>query len=194
MDKVTLIHSVHHTMKNHNSAAYYALTGHAPPVDDIRLRDSQELFPAYGSVISRFAPVTPSLPTFVAYPHVIRDGAITPGQRASFLGKAHDPLLITEDPNDSRFQLPQLSLPAGIDVDRLHDRRGLQQLINRQTAELQASPLAQGIDSYYERCLAMLDSPRLRNAFDLGQEPVEVRDRYGRTTYGPKLPVGASAR
>src|SRR5437762_11460589 len=49
MDKVTLIRSMHHTMKNHNSASYYALTGHAPLVDDIRLRDSLELFPAYGS-------------------------------------------------------------------------------------------------------------------------------------------------
>src|SRR5213082_769458 len=34
MDKVTLIRSMHHTMKNHNSASY-ALTGHAPPLDDI---------------------------------------------------------------------------------------------------------------------------------------------------------------
>ena len=31
MDKVTLIRSMHHTMKNHNSASYYALSGHAPP-------------------------------------------------------------------------------------------------------------------------------------------------------------------
>src|SRR5262245_59852228 len=28
MDKVTLIRSVYHTMKNHNSAGYYALSGH----------------------------------------------------------------------------------------------------------------------------------------------------------------------
>src|SRR5258707_8487878 len=40
MDKVTLIRSLYHTMKNHNSASYYALTGHAPPTDDQRLRDS----------------------------------------------------------------------------------------------------------------------------------------------------------
>ncbi len=46
MNEVSLIRTVHHTMKNHNPAAYYALTGHAPPLDDIRLRDSQELFPA----------------------------------------------------------------------------------------------------------------------------------------------------
>src|SRR6187200_1921643 len=56
MDKVTLIRSMHHTMKNHNSASYYALTGHAPPVDDIRLRDSNDLFPAYASVVDKLAP------------------------------------------------------------------------------------------------------------------------------------------
>src|SRR4029450_4376523 len=73
MDKVCLIRSMHHTMKNHNSAAYYALSGHAPPVDDIRLKDTLELFPAYGSVVSRLAPSESEMPTSVAYPYVIRD-------------------------------------------------------------------------------------------------------------------------
>src|SRR3954451_1359717 len=31
MDKVTIIRTLTHTMKNHNSAGYYALSGHAPP-------------------------------------------------------------------------------------------------------------------------------------------------------------------
>src|SRR3989475_11012213 len=80
MDKVTLIRSMHHTMKKHNSASYYALSGHAPPTDDIRLRDSLDLFPTYGSVVDQLAPVKDDLPTFVSYPHVIADGSITPGQ------------------------------------------------------------------------------------------------------------------
>src|SRR5260370_30916966 len=37
-DKITLVRSVRHEMKNHNSATYYRLTSHAPPLDDIRLR------------------------------------------------------------------------------------------------------------------------------------------------------------
>ena len=101
-----------HTMKNHNSAGYYSLTGYAPPTDDQRLRDSRDLFPAYGSVVDSFAPARKGVPTFVAYPHVISDGSITPGQHASFLGKSHDPLLITQDPNAADFRLPELSLPA----------------------------------------------------------------------------------
>ena len=44
MDKVTLVRSVHHPMKNHNSASYYALTGTRPPSDDIRLRDTLNCF------------------------------------------------------------------------------------------------------------------------------------------------------
>ena len=48
-DKFTVIRCLQHTMKNHNSAGYYCLTGVAPPTDDQRLRDSLDLFPAYGS-------------------------------------------------------------------------------------------------------------------------------------------------
>jgi len=184
MHKVTLLHSVHHPMKNHNSASYYALTGHAPPVDDIRLRDTLELFPAYGSVVDRFAPNRDGMPTFVAYPYVIRDGAVTPGQHASFLGKAHDPLLITEDPAAPDFRLPELSLPASLNAGRLQDRRALQEIVNKQTRELDISAEVRGVDAYYEKALTMLNSPRVREAFDLSQEPPGVRDRYGRSTYG----------
>ncbi|MBS0262929.1 MAG: DUF1501 domain-containing protein [Planctomycetes bacterium] len=184
MDKLTVVRTVYHTMKNHNSASYYALTGHAPPLDDIRLRDSVELFPAYGSVVDALAPRTDSVPTFVAYPYVIRDGAITPGQHASFLGKKHDPLLITEDPNRSNFKLPELSLPGNLSVERLEKRREIQKLIDRQTAAAEQNATISGLNAYYDRTLSMLSSPAVRQAFDLSAEPEDIRRRYGRTTYG----------
>jgi hypothetical protein len=184
LDKVTLVRTVHHAMKNHNSASYQALTGRAPPVDDIRLRDTIELFPAYGSVVDRLAPNSDGMPTFVAYPHVIRDGAITPGQHASFLGKTHDPLLITEDPNRDDFRLPELNLPAHLSLDRLQNRRALQQLVNRQTEDLGAAAPSGDLQPYYDRVLTMLQSPRVRGAFDLSAESAATREKYGRTTYG----------
>lgn len=184
MDKVTLIRSMHHTMKNHNSAAYYAITGHEPPSDDQRLRDSIDLFPAYGSVVDKLAPIRGDMPTFVSYPHVIADGSITPGQHASFLGKAHDPLFIPQDPNSPNFSLPELSLPANLTVERLHARREMQKLIDAQSRLLDHSAAAKGLDDYYAKALAMLNSPRLREAFNLSAEPDVVREAYGRTTYG----------
>src|SRR5262245_36291759 len=199
MDKITLIRSMHHHMHNHNPASYYALTGHAPPVDDITLRDSPELFPAYGSVVDQLAPVNGAMPTAVALPWVIGDGTITPGQGASFLGKVHDPLWVTRDPNKPDFSLPELSLPAGITYERLMHRRSIQKTIDKQSRLLEHSAQARGMDAYYERALAMLDSPKLRESFNLSAESETVRDAYGRTTYGqscllaPRL-VEAGAR
>ncbi len=184
MDRVTLVRTMTHTSKNHNSATYYSLTGHAPPLDDIRLRDSPDLFPAYGSVVDRLAPAKAGMPTFVAFPHVLRDGSVTPGQHASFLGKAHDPLFVGQDPNSPDFRLPELKLPAGISLERLHNRREVLRLIDRQAELLETSATARGIDANYDRALTMLLSPRVRKAFDLGAESTAVRDRYGRTTYG----------
>jgi hypothetical protein len=172
MDKVCLVRSMTHTMKNHNSAAYYALSGRAPPVDDIRLKDSLELFPAYGSIVDRLSPSKTEMPTFVAHPYVISDGSRTPGQFASFLGKNHDPLVVTADPNQKAFRLPELSLPAGLTLDRLENRRELQKVIDRQSRLLDASAKARGLDSYYDAALSMLSSPNVERAFNLSAEPI----------------------
>lgn len=184
MDKMTVIRSMHHRMNNHNPASYYALTGHAPPVDDITLRDSPDLFPAYGSVVDRLAPVEGAMPTFVSLPCVIGDGTITPGQGASFLGKMHDPLLVTRDPSKPDFKLPELSLPANLSYERLLHRRSIQEIIDRQSRLLEHSAEARGLDAYYAKALAMLDSLRLREAFNLEAEPDTAKEKYGRTAYG----------
>ena len=184
IDRTTIIRTMTHTMKNHASAGYYALTGYEPPSDDQRLRDSLELFPAPGSVVDHLSPNDNGMPTFVSYPHTIRDGSVVPGQHASFLGKAHDPLFFKEDPNQSDFQLPELSLPRDVNVERLQQRRELQQLIDRQTRLLENSVDIRGMDNYYERAVNMLTTDRVRKAFDLSAEPELMREAYGRTSYG----------
>jgi hypothetical protein len=184
MDKVAVVRSVQHTMKNHNSAGYYSLAGFPPPTDDQRLRDSLELFPAFGSIVDKFAPAGRGVPTFVSYPHVIRDGSITPGQHASFLGKLHNPFFINQDPNAPDFKLPELSLPANLSLDRLENRREVLKLIDSQTDLLEKSAIARGIDESYQKAVAMLTSTEFKKAFDLSSETKQTRDRYGRTTYG----------
>jgi hypothetical protein len=185
LDRFAQVRSVRHGMKNHNSATYYSLTGHAPPLDDIRLRDTLELYPAYGSTVARLSPAAdPAVPSFVSLPHVLRDGSVTPGQTASFLGKAFDPFFIGQDPARPDFRLPELTLPASLPLDRLEDRRDLLRLIDAQDRELAATATARGIDAFYERALTMLVSPRVKQAFDLSREDPKLRDAYGRTTYG----------
>ena len=184
IDQVCQIRSLHHTMANHNSAGYYSLTGMAPSTDDQRLRDSRDLFPAYGAIADRFAPTPAGIPGFVSFPHTIADGSITPGQHASFLGKRHDPLFVGQDPNQAGFKLPELALPAGITPERLARRGEARRIIERQLGDLEQTALARGLGEQYDRAHALLASPRVREAFDLSREPDAVRDRYGRTTYG----------
>lgn len=184
MDRVCLIRTITHTMKNHNSAGYYSLTGHAPPTDDQRLRDSLDLFPAYGSVVDRFAPADTGLPTFVALPHVIRDGSVTPGQHASFLGKIHNPFFIGQDPNSAGFGLPELKLPDSITPERLANRREMLKIVDDQAKLLEYSATARGIDESQQKAIDLLTSSRVKKAFDLSDEPKSTREAYGRTTYG----------
>ena len=181
-------------MKNHNSATYYSLTGYAPPVDDIRLRDSPDLFPAYGSIVDKLAPAGGGMPTFVAYPHVLRDGSITPGQHASFLGKAHNPLFFSQDPNAPISACRSCNCRPTCRCERLETRRELLKLIDEQSKLLDDSATARGIDESYQRAVEHVDLAE----GPAGVRPVRgtgraCRDRYGRTTYGQSLPAGPAA-
>lgn len=184
MDKVTVVRSMTHRFKNHNPPGYYGLTGHAPPSDDQRLRDTPDLFPHYGSVIDYLAPAPKQIPSFVAMPASIKDGSVVPGQHGSFLGKKHDPLLILQDPNAPDFRLPELSLPEGVTAERLQDRRSLLDMIDGQVGLSEKLAQARGIDEYHERAFSMLSSPKVKQAFDLTQEDPKTRDAYGRTSVG----------
>ncbi len=184
MDRVTIIRSVHHEMKNHNSAAYYSLTGYSPATDDQRLRDTLDLFPAYGSIVSKFKGKSGGVPPFISFPHVLRDGSVTPGQHASFIGKIYDPFFIGQDPNSPNFSLPELVLPSGINPERIANRKEMMAIIDSETKIIEKSAKAKGIQDNYDRAHEMLTSKSIRAAFDISAEPVAVRQRYGRTTYG----------
>ena len=88
MDKVTLgATACIITMKNHNSASYYALTGHAPPWMIFGCAIRWSCFRPTGRWWIICFPRQDEMPSFVAYPYVMHDGEVTPGQHASFLGK-----------------------------------------------------------------------------------------------------------
>lgn len=185
MHRCTLVRSVHHHMKNHNSAAYYSLTGHAPPVDDIRLRDTQELYPAYGSVATKFVSSRdPAFPPFISLPYLMRDGSVTPGQAASFLGKMYDPFFIQSEDAKPDFKLPELDLPDSLSLERLQSRRELLKFIDAQSRTIDKSALSTGIGEFYHRAFTTLFSPKVKQVFDLSAEPTKVREEYGMTKYG----------
>jgi hypothetical protein len=137
------------------------------------------------------------MPTFVAYPHVISDGSITPGQHASFLGKMHDPLLFTEDPNSSGFRLPELSLPDGLPIDRLHRRREMQRLVDQQARLLDYSAEARGFDQYYERpsaCSPATSAAGVRSVRRIARNPRPLWPHELRPVVPAGPPAGRGGR
>ncbi len=188
-DKYAIVRSVHHRTSAHNSAAYYSLTGHKPLIDIVTANASAHDWPAYGSVMDKFAPTKAHVPTAVSLPTMIADGPFrTPGEFAGLLGKMHDPLFITQDPNSPSFDVEELTLPTELTFDRVGNRRELLDRIDAKSRLADRRDTAvRGVDAYYDRAFSLLTSPDTKKAIDIGREDDKTRDRYGRTMYGQSV-------
>lgn len=94
-----------------------------------------------------------------------------------------DPYLGVKD--DCRFLIvPEADLPVDLTLDRLDRRRSL--LEQLEVARRNLDRYSQKTTLDYKRDLAftLLDSKPIRDAFDLAQEPANVRDAYGMTLFG----------
>jgi hypothetical protein len=188
MDSMTVVRSVCHRTTFHNSAAYYSLTGHEPQADSVSAAASASDFPAYGSVVSKLAPGRSQVPTYVSLPWMIGDGVFrAPGQFAGYLGKEHDPLFITKDPNDPSFSVDALTLPIEVPMQRVTDRLALRSGLAAHARLTDKIAAVRGMDTYQQKALSLLTSSETQRAFDIDAEDPGLRDRYGRTPYGQSV-------
>jgi hypothetical protein len=188
MPYFTVVRSVNHRVSQHNPAAYYSLVGHKPQANIVSATASASDFPAYGSVVSKLAPSRKRVPTFVALPWMIADGVFrTPGQFAGYLGKEHDPLFITKDPNDPRFSVEELTLPIEVPLARVSERLALRAGLAAYAQLNESIAAVRGLDTYQQKALSLLTSSETQRAFDIQAEDPRLRDRYGRTPYGQSV-------
>jgi hypothetical protein len=187
MDKLAVIRSMHHPMRNHNSAAVESLCGRTPLKGDLELlADDPNSFPCHGAALSYLMKGRRGMPSHVALPHVMYNVVTLPGQNAGFLGAAYNPFQVNRDPNEPGFRVDELELPAELPLARLEDRRSLLTLVDRKAR--QADRLAvKGMNVYQERAFNLLRSEEVRRAFDLSGETPALRERYGRNKLGQSL-------
>jgi uncharacterized protein (DUF1501 family) len=171
-DRYALIRSVHH-----NTAPIHE-TGHQLMQTGYLFRGGQE-YPHYGSTLSRLkGQRTDAPPPFVVLPAPIRNTgvSVSHGQTAGYLGDDHEPFFLHADGSD---------LVAGaIDPARLSHRAALVDTVDGAQRVFDAAAKNRARDSASERAFDLLFTPRAKKAFDLAAEKDEVRDRYGRTTFG----------
>jgi hypothetical protein len=184
MHKLAVIRSMHHPMRNHNSAAVESLCGRTPLRGDLELlANDPNSFPCYGSALSFLTPGSPEMPTHVALPHVMHNVVVLPGQNAGFLGAAYDPFQITRDPNQPDFRVGELELTEDLSRARLESRESLLARLDTRARHAEREPMRQ----FQQRAFDLLRSERVRRAFDVGHEAPSVRERYGRNTLGQSL-------
>jgi hypothetical protein len=111
-------------------------------------------------------------------------GNMPSGQAAGFLGKAHDPFALMADPSQPNFQAPDLLPPAEIGAVRLDRRRKMRSIVDEAVSEFEASENAALLDGNFQSAFRLMTSDQARSAFDLSQEPTEVRERYGMNRFG----------
>ena len=184
MDRLALVRSMHHPMRNHNSAAAEALTGRTPAGGDLELlADEARSFPTLGSSVSFGLGQRGHVLPYVALPYTIYNVVQLPGQTAGFLGGAYERFQVTGNPNDRGFRVSSLEPPANRQPPEIAAR---EQLLHTLDALPEIGPQAE-MRLYQRRALQLVSSDAVRRSFDLERESPQVRDRYGRHLLGQSL-------
>jgi uncharacterized protein (DUF1501 family) len=193
LDKATLVRSVSYTpagLFNHTAAIYQMMTGYTPdkvsPSGQLEPPNRSD-YPCIGSEIARILPPEGPMLPFVMLPRPLQEsGVIGKGGTAGFLGAAYDPYYMYQDPN-AKFSTDDLALRQGIDQARMQRRASLLQKVDSQMPEIEKAVSEYALDSYDKKALELVISGRARNAFNLDEEKAEIRDGYGRHTFGQSL-------
>ncbi|MBA4064727.1 MAG: DUF1501 domain-containing protein [Isosphaera sp.] len=152
--------------------------------------------PNVGSVVAKLRGGRAGFPGYVAIPGTTRPGpppwnlfvgGWLGGQYAPFCtgGKpknADFTARVAEAPEEE-FTRQAVSPAAGLDADRLAERRGLRNLLDTRLRHAEA---AAGLADEFGGGFDMLLSPVVRGAFDLSREADKTRDRYGKTKIGTR--------
>jgi uncharacterized protein (DUF1501 family) len=193
LDKATLVRSVSYTpagLFNHTAAIYQMMTGYTPdkvsPSGQLEPPNRSD-YPCIGSEIGRILPPEGPMLPFVMLPRPLQEsGVIGKGGTAGFLGAAYDPYYMYQDPN-TKFSTDDLSLREGIDQARMQRRASLLKKVDSQMPEIEKAVSEYALDSYDRKALELVISGRARNAFNLDEEKPQMRDGYGRHTFGQSL-------
>jgi hypothetical protein len=172
-EKYTIIRSMTHGVNAHETASYTVQTGHPT--------GGRYVYPSAGAVVSLFKGYNAGY-TGLIPPYIVMTEPQGRFSEAGFLGSRYQPFATGGDPAQERFAVEGIVLPGVSDQRQQARRRLLDELdvlgrALRDTGELAAWNDA-GRQAYE---LILGDGAKV---FDLSQEKAEVRERFGRNTFG----------
>jgi uncharacterized protein (DUF1501 family) len=196
-DKFTMIRSVSYTpvgLFNHTAAIYQMMTGYTTdkvsPSGQLEPPTPKD-FPHVGSNIIRLKPPTVPMLPFVMTPRPLQESNVVgKGGNAGFLGRAYDPYLLYPAGDDmdmnkmDRIRVDDLQLRPELTSQRLERRSTLRDTISHGMPAMEKATAKYDLNEYYGKALGLVVSGRAKNAFDLTKEKPDMRERYGKNTFG----------
>ncbi|MEK7753372.1 MAG: DUF1501 domain-containing protein, partial [Acidobacteriota bacterium] len=172
-DKYSIIRSMTHGVNAHETASYMVQTG--------RMSGGRDVYPSVGAVVSLLKGYAAGYKGLIP-PYIVLTEPQGRFSEAGFLGSRYKPFATGGDPGQARFAVEGVVAP-GISDQRQQNRREYLRKLNslehamKGDAQLAASEQAES--QAYDLILG--DAGKV---FDLSQEKDELKERYGRNTFG----------
>jgi hypothetical protein len=172
-DKYSIIRSLTHGVNAHETAAYVVQTGRMP--------GDRQVYPSVGAVVSLFRGCDAGYRGLLP-PYIVLTEPQGRFSEAGFLGSRYKPFATGGDPARTPFVVEGV-VAQGISEQRQRDRRELLHKLDSLEQALkgnaQLAAAAQCEAEAYDMILG--DAGKV---FDLSQEATDLRDRYGRNSFG----------
>ncbi len=171
-DKYSIIRSMTHGNNGHETASYIVQTGHNP---------GRLVYPCIGAVVSLFKGKKSGYKGLVP-PYVVLTQPQGRFSEAGFLGPLYKPFATGGDPNRSVFEVEGI-VARGISDDRQRKRRQLLHELDSLGKAIPQNPHFKKLDECEKNAYDVMFGEG-RKLFDLSTEKDEVREKYGRNTFG----------
>lgn len=172
-DKYSIIRSMTHGVNAHETATYMVQTG--------RESGDRVVYPCVGAVVSLFKGYDAGYKGLIP-PYVVLTEPLGRFSEAGFLGSKYKPFATGGDPGQRRFMVEGV-VAEGISDERQVGRRGLLEKLGTLEVAAGGDPQIAAHKQAQEDAYDLILGNGAK-VFDLAQEKDDLRERYGRNTFG----------
>jgi len=172
-DKYSLIRGMTHGINGHETASYITQTG--------RPSGGRNVFPGMGAVVSYFKGINRGYKGLIP-PYIVLTNPQGRFAEEGFLGLRYKPFATNGDPNHDPF-LVEGVVAQGISRERQEARRKFLENVNTLAHAMEGSSVIQESIKARDEAYSLILGKE-GEVFDLSQESAEIRQKYGRNTFG----------
>jgi hypothetical protein len=171
-DKYSIIRSMTHGNNSHETASYMVQTGRKP---------DRLVYPCAGAIVSVFKGYDQGYKGLVP-PYIVLTRPQGRFSEAGFLGQKYKPFATGGDPNQPVFAVEGI-VAQGVSDQRQRDRRELLHTLDSLGKAVPKNANFERLDRTEANAYDLMFGDA-RKLFELTAEKDEIRDKYGRNTFG----------